>query len=134
VCCSVLQCVAVRSINFSVSCSVPSIYCSVLQCVAMCCFVLQCIAVCCSACKMLAPLLLRNNRCRVLHVLWVCCSVLQSLNRSCARNPGLTPLHTRTHTRLFFLFVFFSFLSHAPNPWRYAHTHVFTHAHVCVYT
>jgi len=34
VCCSVLQCVAVR--------------CIVLQCVAVCCSVLQCVAVCCS--------------------------------------------------------------------------------------
>jgi len=34
VCCSVLQCVAVR--------------CSVLQCDAVCCSVLQCVAVCCS--------------------------------------------------------------------------------------
>ena len=44
-CCSVLQCVAVR-------CSVlqcASVCFSVLQCVAMCCSVLQCVAVCCSA-------------------------------------------------------------------------------------
>jgi len=34
VCCSVLQCVAVR--------------CSALQCVALCCSVLQYLAVCCS--------------------------------------------------------------------------------------
>jgi len=47
VCCSVLQCVAVR--------------CSVLQCVAMCCRVLLCVAVCC----------------RVLPCVAVCCSVLQ---------------------------------------------------------
>ena len=56
VCCSMLQCVAVR-------CSVlqsVAVHCSVLQCVAVCCSVLQCVAVCCS----------------VLQSVTECCSVL----------------------------------------------------------
>ena len=46
VCCSVLQCVAVRCSVLqcvAVCCSV--LQCSVLQCVAVCCSVLQCVAV-----------------------------------------------------------------------------------------
>ena len=35
-------------------CHVPSICCSVLQCVAVCCSVLQCVAVCCSVSQMSA--------------------------------------------------------------------------------
>jgi len=62
VCCSVLQCVAVRyllssgwvgyvfihckSVLQCVECVAEC--CSVLQCVALCCSVLQCVAVCCS--------------------------------------------------------------------------------------
>jgi len=53
VCCSALQCVAVR--------------CSVLQCAAVCCSVLQCVAV----------------RCSVLPCVAGCCSVLQSLRALC---------------------------------------------------
>jgi len=44
VCCSVLQCVALRC--FALLC--VAVCCSVLQCVAVCCSVLQCVAVCCS--------------------------------------------------------------------------------------
>jgi len=81
VCCSVLQCVAVR--------------CSVLQCVAACCSmlqghsspfrssVLQCVAVCCSVLQCVAEC------CRVLQHLALsikcvaaCCSVLQHLAAS----------------------------------------------------
>jgi len=51
VCCSVVQCIAACRL-----------YCSLLQCVAVCCSVLQCIAVYCS----------------VLQCVAVCCSVLQS--------------------------------------------------------
>jgi len=52
VCCSVLQCVAVRgSVLQCVArcCSVlqcVAVWCSVLQCVAVCCSVLQCVAMC----------------------------------------------------------------------------------------
>jgi len=61
VCCSVLQCVAVRCsvLQWDVSwiycpprCTsvapVVAVCCTVLQCVAVCCSVLQCVAVCCS--------------------------------------------------------------------------------------
>ena len=46
VCCSVLQCVAVRCsvLHISVVEKGTSESCSVLQCVAVCCSVLQCIA------------------------------------------------------------------------------------------
>jgi len=58
VCCSVLQCVAVRcSVLHTAKDTSPvaarhplqcaAVCCSVLQCVAVCCSVLQCIAVCC---------------------------------------------------------------------------------------
>ena len=47
VCCSVLQCDAVRC---SVMQCVPAC-CSVLQCVAVCCSMLQCVAVPCIACQ-----------------------------------------------------------------------------------
>jgi len=57
VCCSVLQCVAVR--------------CSALQCVAMCCSVLRCVAVCCSLLKSVAVC------CSLLQSVAVCCSLLQ---------------------------------------------------------
>jgi len=63
--CSVLQCVAVsftispllqgvekvmmqRAHHFGVRNRYATVYCSVLQCVAVCCNVLQCVAVCCS--------------------------------------------------------------------------------------
>jgi len=55
VCCSVLQCAAIR---WSVLKCVAR---DVLQCLAVCCSVLQCVAVCCS----------------VLQFVAVCCSVLQ---------------------------------------------------------
>ena len=42
VCCSVLQCVAVASVDVF-DCEVQ---CSVSQCAAVCCSVLQCVAVC----------------------------------------------------------------------------------------
>jgi len=72
VCCSALQCVAVR--------------CSVLQCIAVCCSALQCVAV----------------RCSVLQCVAVCCSVLQCVavwllvscilwNPSHLRKPPLIP-------------------------------------------
>jgi len=68
VCCSVLQCVAVKVTLWSSSNSLfyarcvaswswtttvcrfryVTVYCGVLQCVAVCCSVLQCVAVCCS--------------------------------------------------------------------------------------
>jgi len=55
--CSVLQCVAVC--------------CSALQCAAVRCSVLQCVAVCCSALQCAAA------RCSVLQCVAVCCSALQ---------------------------------------------------------
>jgi len=48
-----------------------SVYCSVLQCVAVCCSVLQCAAVCCSVLQCVAVY------CSVLQCAAVCCSVLQ---------------------------------------------------------
>jgi len=72
VCCSVSQCV--------VFCGVPDVkwmcassaldlflWCSVLQCVAVCCSVLQCVAVCCG----------------VLHHIVGCCSVVQRVAVCC---------------------------------------------------
>jgi len=66
-CCSVLQCVAVR--------------CSVLQCAVVCCSVLQCVAV----------------RCSVLQCVAVCCSVLQCVTvvQICSRGPSVS--HTANH-------------------------------------
>ena len=62
--CSVLQCVAVCCCVSQCCrpiCILSVGYCSMLQCVAVCCSVLQCVAVCCS----------------VLQCVAVCCSVLQ---------------------------------------------------------
>ena len=62
VCVCVLQTRLARSTSATGMCqSVASVYCSVLQRVAVCCSVLQCVAVCCS----------------VLQCVAVCCSVLQ---------------------------------------------------------
>jgi len=60
--CSVLQCVAVC--------------CSVLQCIAVCCSVLQCVAVCCSMSQCVAV------RCSVLQCIAVCCSVYLTNDRA----------------------------------------------------
>jgi len=99
VCCSVLQCVAVRW-SFGTVTTVTSIFlwaCSVLQCVAVCCRLLQCVAVCCSelhcvavcwsvgtantmntiflwVCNMLQGV---AAYCNVLQRIALCCSVLQ---------------------------------------------------------
>ena len=97
-CCSVLQCVAVR---FSaLQCVV--VCCSVLQCVAVCCSVLQCVAVCCSAlqkCSRGPSVSHSANQvmhsvlqcvavcCSVLQCVAVCCSVLQ-LVRICKHGPS----------------------------------------------
>jgi len=59
VCCSVLQCVAIRLVDIF-KCQ-RAVRCSVLKWVAMCCIVLQCVAVCYS----------------VLQCVAVCCSILQ---------------------------------------------------------
>jgi len=66
VCCSVLQCVAVRSRWNVAAFRVMIAWCadiSVLQCVAVRCNVLQCVAV--------------RSRCSELRQVAVCCSVLQ---------------------------------------------------------
>jgi len=70
VCCSVLQCVAVRfSVWQPIFLKIPlasqstvlqcvAVCCSVLsvlQCVAVCCSVLQCVAVCCSVLSVSRP-------------------------------------------------------------------------------
>jgi len=86
VCCSVLQCVAVR-------CSVlqcVAMRCSVLQCVSMHCSVLQCIAVCCSVLQSVCSMFYSVLQCvvvtsvhyqidifGVLQCVAVCYSVLQ---------------------------------------------------------
>ena len=75
-CCSVLQlngkvtaCYQIYHVTAGLTCGQArslwvesdEVFCSVLQCVAVCCSVLQCVAVCCS----------------VLQCVAVCCSVLQ---------------------------------------------------------
>jgi len=84
VCCSVLQCVAVR-------CSVlwrVVACCSVLQCVAVCCNVLQCVAVCCSVLQCYEHpgerAWRRERRECVLQCVAVCCSVLQCVAVCCS--------------------------------------------------
>jgi len=92
VCCSVLQCVAVRCSELqcvALCCSVPEIFhpfhdapssydvavccrcCGVLRCFAVCCSVLRCVVVCCGVLRCVAV-------CRgVLRCVAVCCSALQ---------------------------------------------------------
>jgi len=48
VCCSVLQCVAVRFDVLQSQVRGHTCECSVLQCVAVCCSALQCVSMCCS--------------------------------------------------------------------------------------
>jgi len=85
VCCSGLQCVAVR--------------CSALQCVAVRCSALQCIAACCSMLQHVAAC------CIMLHCVTVCCSVLQCAAVCCSvlqcaavRYTQNTLTHTPPHT------------------------------------
>jgi len=65
-CCSVLLCVSICNIVFTVLQCV-AVRCSVLQYVAVCCSVLQCVAVCCSMLQCVA----------------VCCSMLQCVAVCC---------------------------------------------------
>jgi len=55
--CSVLQCVALFAMCYSVLQHV-AVYCSVLQCVAVCCSVLQCVAVRGSVSKCVATIIM----------------------------------------------------------------------------
>jgi len=81
-CCSVLQCVAVR-------CSVlqcVAVCSSALQCVAVCCSVLQCVAVCCSVLQCVA---FTQQSTRDIMLVWcyliaVCSSVLQCIAMCCS--------------------------------------------------
>jgi len=80
-CCSVLQCVVVcvRSrveVLVSALTTVSKIYCSVLQCVAVCCSVLRCVAVCWSVSQFVVVC------CGVLQCVAVCCSVLQCVEKA----------------------------------------------------
>jgi len=63
-CCSVLQCVAVR--------------CNVLLCVAMCCCALQCVAVRCNVLQRVAV------RCSAVQCVAMCCSALQCVAVRCS--------------------------------------------------
>jgi len=63
-----------------------SVYCSVLQCVAVCCSVLQCVAVCCSVLQCVAVC------CSVLQCDAVYCSVLQCVAVCCTISLGLVLL------------------------------------------
>jgi len=94
-CCSALQCVAVR-------CSVlqcVAVCCSALQCVAVCCSVLQCVAVCCSVLQCVAV------RCSVLQCVAVCCSALQCLlirlHESHREQVPPAQIYTSTHTHMY---------------------------------
>ena len=75
VCCSEsFQCMAM----FCRVCALPRcMYCSVLQCVAVCCSVFQCVAVCCSVLQCVAV------RCIVLQFVAVFCSELQFVAECC---------------------------------------------------
>jgi len=98
VCCSVVlrarvqsyEPEAVQSYHVAVCCSVlqgvvhfGTVWCIVLQCVAVCCSVLQCGAVCCSVLQCVAVLWVHVLQCvavlwvHVLQCVAVCCSVLQ---------------------------------------------------------
>ena len=55
-----------------------SVFCSVLQCAAMCCSVIQCVAVCCRVLPCVAEC------CRVLQFVAMCCSVLQCVAVCCS--------------------------------------------------
>ena len=74
--CRVLQCVV-------------AVWCSVLQCVAMCCSVLQCAAVCCSVLQCVivycsAAFGCFFLACRTLQCVAVCCSMLQYVAVCCS--------------------------------------------------
>jgi len=66
VCCSALQCVAVRCSVLHLARSGHPVHCSLLQCAAVCCSVLQCVAICC----------------RLLQCVAVCCSVSSCILRA----------------------------------------------------
>ena len=101
VCCSVLRCVAVRSITctYTHKCVMcVAVRCSMLQCVAACCSVLQCITVCCSVlhvCRSaLNHLHLHTYKCfkcvaACLYCVWSACIVW--LARVSSSNGGLRP-------------------------------------------
>jgi len=55
------------------------LWCSVLQCVAVCCSALQCVAVRCSVLQCIAVLYYFRTSCLVVQCVAVCCSVLQCL-------------------------------------------------------
>jgi len=81
VCCSEsFQCMAM----FCRVCALPRcMYCSVLQCVAVCCSVFQCVAVCCSVLQCVAVAV----RCSVLQCVaacCMCCSVLPCVAVCCS--------------------------------------------------
>jgi len=64
ICCVLLQCFV-------------AVYCSVLQCVAVCCSVLQCAAMCCNVPDHISLECRVTLCCSVLQCVAVCCSVLQ---------------------------------------------------------
>jgi hypothetical protein len=79
-CCSVLQCVASPRVP-----APRSVYCSMIQCVAVCCSVLQCVAVCCRMLQSVAEC------CSMLQCVAVCRSVLQCVAVCCRTlQPSLT--------------------------------------------
>ena len=110
-CCSVLQCVAMKLVFPSahplhpISCAFVvqrvAVYCSVLQCVPICCDILQwlqCVAVRCSALPCVAVCMSSRDRtpvtlhqlcvciamwCGVLRCAAVCCSALQCVAERC---------------------------------------------------
>jgi len=81
VCCSVLQCVAVRfSIRYILRVECIVVCCGLLQCVAVCRGVLWCGAVCCSV--FLDTVGIEGVvYCSVLQCVAVCCSALQCVSR-----------------------------------------------------
>jgi len=86
VCCSALQCVAVRCRILS-RCAQTSrlryVHCSLLQCGAMCCIALQCAAVQCVAGHWRVAHELLVHGMRVVQCVLVCCRVLQYVAVCC---------------------------------------------------
>jgi len=113
VCCSMLQCVAVRS--------VVAECCSVLQCVAVCCSVLQCplrqdvakndstcvccVTACCSMLQCVAVCSIDAECCSVLQCVAVYCSVLQWPSRQAS--PRMTLFSPIVAYRSVFQFISF---------------------------
>jgi len=90
VCCSVLQCVAIKETGFHTKASNVKLFDITLEqvdmCVAVCCSVSQCVAVCCNQRKGFSyeSLKCKTLRCHARVGGHVCCSVLQCVAVCCS--------------------------------------------------